>query len=220
LSVIVTLAPRLPVADGENVTETAQDAPAASVPPQVVVRAKSAAFAPVTAMLEIDSAAVPEFVSVTDFAELGEPTSCEPKLRLVGASVTAGAGVGGAGVVPVPDSETECGLPAALSTIETLALRLPAAEGENVTETVHDDPAARVLPHVVVRAKSDAFAPASATLLIASGPAPVFVTVADFAEPVDPTSCDPKLKLEGETLTAGVGGGGDPDVLTVSNASP
>lgn len=208
---IVRLALRLPTADGVKVTENEHDAPAASVLPQVVVRAKSPAFAPVSATLEIDSAAVPEFVSVTDFAELDEPTSCEPKLRLVDDSVTAAADGGGAGVVPVPDSDNGCGLPAALSRIDRVAVRPPDADGANVTDTVHEAPAASVLGavgHVVVRAKSAAFVPASAMLLIVSGPVPVFFTVADCDALVVPTSCEANVRLDGVSETAGPAGGG------------
>ena len=73
LSVIVTEAVRLPVADGVNVTLMEQFAFTASVAllaGQVLVCAKSLAFVPVTAMLEIVRGAVPEFVSVTLCAEL------------------------------------------------------------------------------------------------------------------------------------------------------
>jgi hypothetical protein len=83
-------------------------------------------------MLEIVSAAVPVFVSVEVCEPLVVPTRCEPKARLVGFSETDGAGV-----APVPLRPRTCGLPLALSAIETLAVRLPAAPGENVTEIVH-----------------------------------------------------------------------------------
>src|SRR3954454_19676400 len=80
LSVIVTLAVRAPEAPGVNVTEIEQEAPAASVLGligQLFVCAKSLAFAPVIAMLPIDSGALPTLVSVEDCAALGVPTACE-----------------------------------------------------------------------------------------------------------------------------------------------
>ena len=61
LSVTVKVPLRVPVAVGVNVTLIAQLAPAASVPPQLLVWAKS----PLTPMLEMVSAAEPEFESVT-----------------------------------------------------------------------------------------------------------------------------------------------------------
>lgn len=209
-SVIVRLALRLPVADGENVTDTEQEAPAGTVlglVGHVVVHPKSPGFVPDTAMLESVSAAVPEFVSVTGAGKLDVPICCEPKLRLVGDRVTLGAGGGGA-AAPVPLSDAVCGLPDALSVIVRLALRVPVADGENVTEAAHDAPAASVLPHVFVCAKSAAFEPETEMLEIVNAALPEFVSVKDFDELDVPTCCEPKLRLVGDRVTAGAGGGG------------
>jgi hypothetical protein len=66
LSVTVRFALRAPVVDGLNVRLTVQLAAAARELPQVVaVSGKSAASAPVTAMLLMVSAVVPTLVSVT-----------------------------------------------------------------------------------------------------------------------------------------------------------
>jgi hypothetical protein len=73
LSVMVMLALRLPVAVGENVTLSAQLAPAANVlglSGQVFVWAKSPALGPLMAILEIVSGAVPLLVSMTVCAGL------------------------------------------------------------------------------------------------------------------------------------------------------
>src|SRR6476646_6062990 len=123
------------------------------------------------AMLETVSPAVPEFVRVTGVGGLVVPTCCEPKVRLVGERDTAGAGGGGA-AAPVALSAAWCGLPDALSVIVRLALRVPVAEGENVTEAAHDAPAASVLAHVFVCAKSAAFAPETAMLVIVNAALP------------------------------------------------
>ena len=72
-----------------------------------------------------------------------------------------------------------------------------------VTDTVQDDPAASVLAHVVVRAKSPALAPATEMLLIDNGAEPELVNVTDFAGVVAPICCDPKLRLGGDSETAG-----------------
>ena len=66
-------------------------------------------------------------VKVTLCAELVVATCCCPKPRLVGDKVTAGA-------VPVPVNGKLCGLSAALSLTVTLAVRIPAALGWNVTD--------------------------------------------------------------------------------------
>ena len=83
-------------------------------------------------------------------------------------------------VAPLPLSATVCGLLLALSARFSVAVRLPVAEGVNVTETVQLAPTARVeglSGQVLVRAKSPAFAPVTPTLLIASAAVPVLVTV-------------------------------------------
>src|ERR1035438_5313339 len=54
-SVMVTLAVRVPVADGVKVTPIEQEAPGVSVDPQVVICAKSVLFGPPTAILEMRS---------------------------------------------------------------------------------------------------------------------------------------------------------------------
>src|SRR5260370_1438951 len=98
---MVTLAPRLPLALGVNVTLIVQEALAASVlglSGHGLVWAKSPAFVPVTAMLLIVKAAVPLLVSVTVLAALVVFTIWFPKLRLLELRLTAGAGV----PVPVP----------------------------------------------------------------------------------------------------------------------
>jgi hypothetical protein len=102
-SLIETDALRLPAAEGENVTETVQEAPtgnATGLEGQVLVCEKSDAFGPASAMLLIDSGAVPEFVNVAVFIALVVPTSCEAKLRLVGVRAAVG-------IEPVPPSDND-----------------------------------------------------------------------------------------------------------------
>src|SRR3954462_10306402 len=94
----------------------------------------------------------------------------------------------------------------------TLAARAPVALGVNVTEIEHDPPAANVLGlsgHVVVLAKSEAFAPVTAVLVIVSGALPVFVSVAACAALVVPTACDGNVRPAGLSVTWGAGGGGE-----------
>src|SRR5206468_2389905 len=130
-SVICALALRAPVTVGEKVAVIVQVAFTASDPGQSFVRAKSAAFPPVSAIPVIVSGAVPVFFKVDDCGALVVPTSCDPNARLVGVSVTAGAGA-----PPVPPRVRACGLSAALSETWTLATRDPVALGENVTVIV------------------------------------------------------------------------------------
>ncbi len=97
-------------------------------------------------MLLIVSVAVPLLVSVTACAALVLPTCWLPKLRLVLERVTAGA----AGATPVPVRLTLCGLPAALSVIDTVPVRVPVAVGVNVTLIVQLAAAATDAPQVFV----------------------------------------------------------------------
>ena len=201
-SLILRVALRLPLAEGVKVTETVQVAFTASVAGllgQVFVCAKSAALVPANAMPLIVKGAVPLFVSVTDFAALVAPTSCDPKLKLAGDRLTAGA-------VPVPLTPTLCGLPAASSLIPTLALRLPVAAGVKLTVIVQVALTASVAGpegQVFVCAKSAEFVPATAMLLIVSGAVPLFVSVTDCVPLVVPTRWPANVKLDGLTLTAG-----------------
>ena len=73
-SVMVTAATSAPLAEGVNVTLIVQLPLALTLPPQVLLSAKSLAFAPVIVMLVIYRIAVPLLVSVTLFAALVVPT--------------------------------------------------------------------------------------------------------------------------------------------------
>src|SRR2546426_1000421 len=86
-----------------------------------------------------------------------------PKARLVGAKVTAGT-------IPVPASDTNCGLPGASSVMVTVAVRALAAVGVNVRLTRQLAPATTVAPFVQVvpaaMAKSPGFKPARTMLVM------------------------------------------------------
>ena len=90
-----------------------------------------------------------------------------PKLRLVGEKLTAGA------VIPIPVSDTVCGLPLALSVTETAPVREPATVGVKVTEMVQVPAAATEAPHVLVWLKS----PLAAIVVMVRAAVPVLVSV-------------------------------------------
>jgi hypothetical protein len=176
-----------------------QDEPTASVAGatgQSFVCAKSPALVPAIPTVEIVSGAVPAFCSDAVCDELVVPTSWLANVRLVGVSVTTGA-------VPLPLSVTLCGLPVALSVTVTLAVRLPVAAGEKVTEMVQPALAASVDGHVFVCVKSPAFVPVTPMLEMVSEPVPVFVRVVVCATVVVPTCCEPNARLVGLSVTAG-----------------
>jgi hypothetical protein len=76
---------------------------------------------------------------------------------------------------PVPVRLTVCGLPAALSEILTVAVRVPAAVGVNVTLIVQLLLAATELPQVVVSGKSLGLAPVTTKLVMPKSVLPLFV---------------------------------------------
>lgn len=83
------------------------------------------------------------FVSLTSLAGLVVFTVWLPKLKLLGAKVTAG-------VAPVPVKVTVCGLLLALSVMTTVPERVPVAVGVNTTLMVQFAPAATEVPQVLV----------------------------------------------------------------------
>jgi hypothetical protein len=88
-------------------------------------------------------AALPVFLRITLCATLVVPTFCLPNVKLVGERLVVA-------VVPFPVRLTICGLPATLSELLTVAVRVPAVGGLNVTLIVQLAPAASELPHVLV----------------------------------------------------------------------
>jgi hypothetical protein len=79
------------------------------------------------------------------------------------------------------------GLLAALSETLSDAVRVPVAVGENFTLILHCAPAASEVGQLLVWAKSAAFVPAIAMLLIVSVALPVFFSCMFFPPLVVPT---------------------------------
>src|SRR2546425_556037 len=166
-SVMVTVAVRALAAVGVNVRLRRQLAPATTValfvlmirrPPRSTLFPYTTLFRSV--MLRV---AVPLLVRVTVCTGLVVLRRWSPKARLVGAKVTAGT-------IPVPASDTNCGLPGASSVMVTVAVRALAAVGVNVRLTRQLAPATTVAPFVQVvpaaMAKSPGFKPARTMLVI------------------------------------------------------
>ena len=189
----------MPVAEGVNVTDIEQFAPGERVLPQVFAEiAKSPALLPVMPALVSDNALPPVLVRVTLWGMVVAPTVWLPKLSAVGLKLAAGP------VTPLPERGTPCGEPGALSTNCRLALRVPVAEGVNVTEIEQFAPGASVLPHVLAEiAKSDEFAPLTASLVSANVVAlALLVSVTLCGLDVEPTISLPKLTAIGLKLAA------------------
>lgn len=192
LSVMLTEAVRVPVAVGVKVTLIVQLVATASEPPHVFVCAKSPLFVPVMAMPAIVNGAVPVLHRLTICAPLVPPTIWPPKLRLAPPSATIGA-------MPVPVSDTICGLPAALSLMVTAPLRIPLSAGVKVTLTVQLAPIPTLVPQLLVCAKS----PDAAMLATVSAASPVFVNMNCLALLVVFTSWLGKAMEETDRLTNG-----------------
>src|SRR2546425_3832128 len=121
---MVTVAVRALAAVGVNVRLRRQLAPATTVAPFVQVvpaaMAKSPGFEPARAMLVMLRVAVPLLVRVTVCTGMVLQRRWARDSRLVGGTVAVG-------VMPVPASDTDCGLPGASSVMVTVAVRAPVA---------------------------------------------------------------------------------------------
>jgi hypothetical protein len=102
------------------------------------------------------------------------PIAWLPKFTLGGEKLTVT-------ITPVPVRPMVCGLPAALSVIVTLAVRLPFAVGVKVTLMLQLPPPARELPHVFVWAKSPLLVPVTAILVMLTAVLPVLANVTAWA---------------------------------------
>src|SRR6266516_1067993 len=152
-------------------------------------------------MLLMVNGAVPVSCKVAFCGALEEPTGCDPKERLEGDRLAAGAAT-----VPVPLSATVWGLPLASSVTVTLPVREPGADGVNVTEIVQVELGASVAGAVgqsFASVKSPAFAPATPMLPIVSGALPVFLSVELLLALVVPPVWAAKPRLPGVRETAG-----------------
>lgn len=196
LSVMVSEALREPAAEGVNVTIMVQLPPAPTPLPQLFVWAKSPAFAPLSAILDIFREVLPVFVRVTLCAALVVPVLSWVNVRLLGARPTTGWS-------PVPLRLIVCGLPLALSLMVSEALRDPAAAGVNVTLMVQLVSAPTLLPQLLDCAKSPEFVPLRAMLDMLSDALPVFESVTICGALVEPMFCWPNARLADEMLTAG-----------------
>src|SRR5437870_4396548 len=104
---------------------------------------------------------------------------------------------------PLPLRLICCGLPAALSVIETAAVLEPVAVGLNVTLMAQLAPAATVLPQLLVWVKSPPLVPVMPMAEMVSGAVPEFVRVTVFGAVVVPTVTLPKLRFVADRVTAG-----------------
>ena len=130
------------------------------------------------------------FVKVNVLAALVLPTFVLANVAL--------AGVSSACTMPVPESETVCGLPVALSVNERVPVCAPSPVGVKVTLTLHVLPTASVDPQVVEETANSALG----TMLVISRVAePVFFRLTDLAVLVLPSASLPKASDVGVRVT-------------------
>ncbi len=143
LSAMLNVPARVPVPVGVKVTLTVQLLLTARLVPQLLLCVKS----PLAVMLATLAAAVPVFDTVTGCDALLLPSTCAAKVRVLADTAMTGA-------VPVPVSETVCGLFEALPVIVSAPVRAPLAVGAKVTLTVQLELAATLVPQLLLCAKS------------------------------------------------------------------
>jgi hypothetical protein len=102
-------------------------------------------------------------------------------------------------LAPVPVSAIICGLPGALSVIETDPILVPVAVGVKVTFKLQLFPTVTMAGQLLVTAKS----PEADAFEIASGPVPLSVIITGWEALVEPTSCPLNVRLPVESITAG-----------------
>jgi hypothetical protein len=102
-------------------------------------------------------------------------------------------------VAPVPDSDTVCGLPVALSVTLRVPVNVPLVVGVNVTEIWQELFARRDVPQLLVSEKS----PLVETFETFNVASPVFASVTIWGELVVLTCCAAKVSEPGVRLAAG-----------------
>jgi hypothetical protein len=184
---------RAPVAEGVKVTLKLQLAPAPMLPAQVEPPIGNS-VALLLASDEMLTALPPVLVRVKECGALGAPTVWDANAYGPGMLKAPGATT-----LPVPDSVTILA-PALLFTV-SVALRPPAADGENDALIVQDAPLASVAAQVLVVGNSVELL--LATLTPVADAVPVLETVMVVAALVVPTFCAAKVNDAGATPTIG-----------------
>lgn len=170
-SVKVSVPDTAPVAAGENVTPTAQEALAARLAPQVLLAIANPAL---VAMPEMLRATFSRLVTLTVLTVLVFPTTTVPKLRLLDENVT--------GALPVPIRVTFC-TPAFPAIVRVPEIE-PTAVGANETRSVQEVPGATPALQLFVWLKGALVV----TLATCIGPSPTLLRTTLLAELVVPTT--------------------------------
>src|ERR1700686_480946 len=106
-------------------------------------------------------------------------------------------------LTPIPVSDADCGVSAALSVRVTAPVLVPDAVGVKLTYMVQKAAATSMVGQSFAWLNS----PEAGIPLIVSVPVPLLVSLIDCAELVAPRRCPPKSRLLGLSLACGVGSG-------------
>jgi len=112
---------------------------------------------------------------------------------------------GAGAAVPVPVSVALCGEPVALSVMLMEAAYVDVEAGVKVSERVQVEEAARVVPQVVVSAKSEGLAPPSTMALMVRLALPMLERVRVWVSAVVPTLVVGNASAEGDREAMGTG---------------
>lgn len=115
---------------------------------------------------------MPVLLTTTDCEALEEPTFWLENVREFVLRLTIGTGAG----TPVPERDTVCGDPLALSVIVIEAERAPVLEGVKIMDKVQLSPAPRLAPQGLLNPKSPELAPVTAIEAKVSVALPELVT--------------------------------------------
>ena len=105
--------------------------------------------------------------------------------------------------VPVPESNTDWGLPSALSTMFNEAVRLPAPDGVMRMAMLQLPPGANDEPHIFAWLKSAASLPAKEILVMFKAALPELVRLTTCGEVVRVTDSSPNPRLAADKLAVG-----------------
>ena len=187
-SVSANVPVRVPLAVGMKVTATVQLLLGDREVAQLFVSEKS----PLVCMWLICSPKGPGLVKPTVCAVLVVPTSWLANDKLFGITVRVG-------IAPWPVSSTVRGLPAELSVMVRVPLRVPVAIGVNVIWIAQVPPAGETVPQLFCMEKS----PLAVALETVSAALPKSTMVTGWGALAEPTSCAGKLRRAGDRAAAG-----------------
>jgi hypothetical protein len=113
---------------------------------------------------------------------------------------------------PLPVRATVCGLPVALSVIESVPVLVPPVVGSKKTAMLQLAFGATGLAQLLITPKS---AGLGVTAVIVSAALPVLVTVTVWGRPLVPTYWLGKVTVDGDAFTTGAFGGGSASPVPV-----